>query len=296
MNPPNRRVRKGRMLHVVDAPDEQAIAQFIAVDAGDDASERMNPEHAPGPVMELVRAVARCLLALGSAFFFVYALVRYTRTSPRFAIRVIEVHGNARRTVDEIKKRAGVAPGQNIFTADLEAMRAVVLDDPWIETAALSRRLPATVTIDITEREAAALVAVGSDLYLATRQGEAFKRPEAGDPSDLPVITGIHPDDLDRRGGAALAVRRALEVASDYERTPPAKAMPLQEVHIEDDGSLVLSVGKDAVELRLGKGSWRRRLEQASRVLFELPRRGVLANVVFLDNEAHPERVVVRTR
>jgi cell division protein FtsQ len=58
----------------------------------------------------------------------------------------------------------------------------------------------------------------------------------------------------------------------------------------------VLVVGKDATALHLGRGPYRQNLEQASRVMAELQNRRGQASVVFLDNDAHPERVVVRMR
>ena len=60
----------------------------------------------------------------------------------------------------------------------------------------MHRKLPSTIVIDVVEREAAALVSVGSDLYLSTRQGDLFKKPEPGDPYDLPVISGTHTEDV----------------------------------------------------------------------------------------------------
>jgi len=91
-------------------------------------------------------------------------------------------------------------------------------------------------------------------------------------------------------------IKRALDLAFDYEHLGVAKHLRVQEVHLEDDGGLVLVVGKDAISLRLGKGPYRQTLEQASRVLGELAGRHAQASVLFLDNEAHPERVVVRMR
>ena len=93
-----------------------------------------------------------------------------------------------------------------------------------------------------------------------------------------------------------LAVKRALDVADDAERSGLAKRYPIQELHLEKDGSLVVTIGKEAVALHLGMPPYRDKIEEASRVLFEVSRRKASAAVVFLDNSAHPERVVVRMR
>jgi cell division protein FtsQ len=61
-------------------------------------------------------------------------------------------------------------------------------------------------------------------------------------------------------------------------------------------GGAVLTVGKDGVTLELGHGPWRKKLLMAARVIGRLRAKGQQPGIVFLDNEAHPERVVVRMR
>jgi cell division protein FtsQ len=113
----------------------------------------------------------------------------------------------------------------------------------------------------------------------------------------LPVVSGIRPDDVAEDRGAAVAlIRRALDLVADYDHSGPAKTHPVQEAHLEDDGGIVLVVGKEPTALHLGRGPYRQGIEQASRVLAELGSRKGQASVVFLDNDAHPERVVVRMR
>jgi cell division protein FtsQ len=85
-------------------------------------------------------------------------------------------------------------------------------------------------------------------------------------------------------------------VADEAERTGIAKRYPLQEMHLEKDGSLVVTIGREAIALSLGQPPYRDKMEEASRILNELARRKANASVVFLDNDAHPERVVVRMR
>ena len=46
--------------------------------------------------------------------------------------------------------------------------------------------------------------------------------------------------------------------------------------------------------LSLGKPPFLMKLQRASRVVAEIDRKKAHAKVIFLDNEAHPERVVAR--
>jgi cell division protein FtsQ len=294
--PPNRRIRKARARPpVVEAPEERAL--LIDPPLEPPAGPVATSSSSPGRWKEALRVAAGVVVTVAAALGCVLGLLHYTRTSPRFAVRVIDVHGSARRSSEDIARLAGITIGQNVFVVDLAASRNGILNDPWIEQASLRRKLPATITVEVVEREASALVAIGSDLYLATRQGEPFKKPEPGDPYDLPVVTGIRADDVAKDRAAVVAsIRRALDLVADYEHLGSAKSLPVQEVHLEDDGALVLSVGKDALQLHMGKGPYRQGLDQAARVLGELSNRRAQASVVFLDNEAHPERVVVRMR
>jgi cell division protein FtsQ len=253
----------------------------------------------------VARGVVGFLLVVAIGGGVAWGARRYVKTSPRFAVSEVVTTGAKRRSPDELATIAGIAKGQNVFATDLDKARARLLSDPWVSEASLARQLPGTVFLRVVEREAGGIVATndgtaraaGGETYLVTREGAIIKRLEAGDPTDLPVVTGIVLQQLlDDREGAARGVRRALDLAADYERSPLATRSPLEEVHVEASGELTLVVGKSAVMLHMGAPPYRRKLEQAVRVLGELDRRGAKPASIMLDNEARPDRVVVRMR
>ncbi|AGP34905.1 cell division protein FtsQ/DivIB [Sorangium cellulosum] len=222
---------------------------------------------------------------------------RYIVSSPRFAVRTVLVDGAVRRSAEQVASSGGIEVGKNIFTLDLELASASISTDPWIEKATVTRKLPSTVHVSVVEREAQALVAIGGDLYLATRDGELFKELAEDDPFDLPIVTGITGEQVARdRAGVVIAVRRLLDVVEDMERAGVARRYPIQELHVERDGSVVITIGKEGIALHLGQPPYRDKVGQAARVLTELAQRKASASVIFLDNDAHPERVVVRMR
>jgi cell division protein FtsQ len=59
---------------------------------------------------------------------------------------------------------------------------------------------------------------------------------------------------------------------------------------------MTLVVGKSGVTIKLGAAPYRRKIEQAVRVVAELDRRGAKPDAIMLDNDARPDRVVVRVR
>jgi cell division protein FtsQ len=255
---------------------------------------------ARSPRVARVLAVARALLggalvvALSGAV--AWAVRRHVVQSARFGVTEIIVSGERQRAADTLVEEAGLARGANVFTVDLDLARARLLADPWISDASLSRRLPGTLLVHVTEREVGALVVL-RQLYLSSREGVIFKRFELGDPIDLPIVTGLDPDNVaDDREGAQATLRRALDLAGDYERTGLGQRAPLQEIHVTTEGGFTFIVGKDGMSLALGGPPFRRKLEEAGRVIAELDRRGTKAGAVLLDDEARPERVVVRAR
>jgi cell division protein FtsQ len=237
------------------------------------------------------------LVVLAASVAVAWGARRYITTSPRFAVRSVTVSGTQRRTAEQVATLAGVAIGKNIFAVDPRTAEAGILADTWIEKATVVRSLPGTIEIGIIEREAHAVCAIGGELYLVTRDGDLFKKADAEDPTDLPVLTGVLPEQVAKdRAGVVLNNKRLLDVAEDLGKVGVARRYPIQELHTNSDGSLVVTIGREAILLHFGRPPFREKIEQAARVLNEVARRKASASVVFLDNSAHPERVVVRMK
>jgi cell division protein FtsQ len=247
-----------------------------------------------GRTLQLIAGVA---IVLSASVAVAWGARRYVMQSPRFGVRTILVDGNHKRAATTVASEAGIAVGQNIFAIDLVQAGAMLTQDPWVERATVVRRLPSTIAITVMEREAAGLAAFAGDLYLVTRDGDPFKKIGAEDPTDLPIVTGILPAQVaSDRPGVVIAIRRALDVAEELDRVGVTKRYPLEELHLEKDGSLMATIGREGIALSLGQPPYRDKIEEASRILNEVARRKANASVIFLDNDAHPERVVVRMR
>lgn len=271
------------------------------------------PPRAPrgeSKILRIGRAIlgGALVIAIGSGV--VWGARKYVRTSPRFVVGEIVTAGGKQRGPEEIASIAGISKGQNVFSIDLDRARARLTADPWIERAELTRQLPSTITIHVTERQAGGIVALtglpdsvaastptSEGTYLVTREGAIIKRVEPGDPLDLHVVTGVPLKALvEDREGATRTIRQALDLASDYDRSPLAQRSPIEEVHVESSGDLTLIIGKSGVILRMGTAPYRKKLDQAVRIVAELDRRGAKPEIIMLDDEARPDRIVVRMK
>lgn len=233
-------------------------------------------------------------MAIAALWWIGAQTVAYAKTADAFAIREIQVEGNAQLENIDVRRAAGLQIGSNIFEVSPEDARNHLLQHPWVEKAEVYRRLPGRVRIELVERKPVALVAL-DQLYLVSARGAVFKRLGVDDPVDLPVITGIASerfyDDLDYRTEVLLG---SMALLQDYEGAGLAKREPVSEIHFDGANGVELFIGADGMNVRLGNGQQRQKLRRLRRVLERLEREKTRPSYVYLDNVRSPERVTVR--
>jgi cell division protein FtsQ len=268
------------------------------------SARSVRPEPPPaGPSGALSRLVlglkliAGLVIVVGASSAVAYSLHRYALTTSRFGIRTVAIDGGKRLAHEQIRRAAGVEIGKNLLSFDTAQAEQRLLKDPWVSSARVTRELPGTLRVVLSEREAVAIAVLGDRPYLVTREGEPFKPVAGEDPSDLPVITGVGAADLARDRAAALErLKSGVDLLRQYERLSVARVHAAEEVALQASGHTVLTVGRAGIALELGRPPHARKLVMAAQVLGELGAKGRTPGIVFLDNEAHPERVVVRMR
>jgi cell division protein FtsQ len=209
----------------------------------------------------------------------------------------IELEGTKRLREVDVLSTSGLRLGDNLFALDTSKAESALLSSPWIASARIRRQLPGTVTVSIKEREPRAIAAISGKNFLVSAEGTPFKTLGVGDPHDLPLITGISAEALARDRRAEIArVTDALGLLQEYAGSSIAQKLPAEEVHLDGSGRASLVVGTTGTTLHLGVGPWKKKLLRAERVITKARRNGGNPSVLFVDNEAHPERVVLRVR
>ena len=255
------------------------------------------------PRLLLARRVVSWTLQLAAAAGVAYwlmsggkLLLRHLQSAPAFATSSIEVTGASRLALREVERIAGLALGKNVFEVSAEQATAKLLAEPWIASASVQRRLPGTYRIQIKERRAIALLVAG-ELYLIGEDGTAFKQVGAGDPADLPVITGIELASIEHdKHAAASVLLQVVAFLRDYTEAGLARREPISEIHVELDASISAYVGADATYLRLGKPPFQTKLRRLREVFGQLASQNARAQYVYLDNERRPDRVTLKLR
>ncbi|RJS47660.1 cell division protein FtsQ/DivIB [Nocardioides cavernaquae] len=115
------------------------------------------------------------------------ALVWMVFASSVLAVRGVEVHGTSMLSRQQVTRAAGVVEGVPLARADLDAIRARVENLAAVESVDVSRSWPHHVRIDVTERQAVAVIDEGDRLRGMDADGVVF-RTYATRPKDLPLI------------------------------------------------------------------------------------------------------------
>ncbi|HZS42527.1 MAG TPA: FtsQ-type POTRA domain-containing protein [Polyangia bacterium] len=269
---------------------------------------------APSAAAELARGVASGLKRRGrGALVGVLALAlagsaaaahHYVTRASYFAVRALRFSPTRHVGADSLEARAGVALGTNLFRVDLGELERDILQEPWIESAHARRELPSTVVVDVVEREAACVVALGSlaqdaaaasgPLYLADARGAVFKRATPDEAAGLTVVTGIERDRyLAEPERARAQVRDALALV----RAWSAAARPAAgEAHYDLVFGYTLYTVAGGVGVRIGRvdETLAARLSRFDAVWSALARAGERPRLIYLDNRARPDRVTVK--
>ncbi len=260
--------------------------------------DRAQPARARG-VVSVWPAVGRitgavCLsMAIAALGWFGY---QQALSSNFFELKDVTVSGNIRCTKEELLRLGQIKERINLLSLDVEALERQLSRHPWVHSLAIERRLPSTLRIEVVEHQAVASLSVG-DLYLVSSDGVPFKRAQAAEALNLPLITG-----LDREGWAKssersrvlASVKQALQAIQSYSHESQAAAHPLSEVHVSSVGLTL--VMQDGEEVCIAEGDYPQQWKNLSQVRAELKRRNMVAEVIRLDNRSRRNWVTVQAK
>lgn len=181
-----------------------------------------------------------------------------------FSVREIQVKGGEKVGGSEIVAMAGLSHGMSIWRVDPAAIEKKVASHRWVSRVLVRREFPRRVVIEVEEREAKAIAALGK-LYYVDRDGFIFKAVEEGERTDFPLLTGLKQDDL--RYPTSFATRQKIQEALDLNDLMAKDAIALSEIRfLPGEGLIVYPVGR-RIALSMGSGNWQDKLKRLVRVL-----------------------------
>ncbi len=218
----------------------------------------------------------------------------YFSHSPHFALRALHFSGMQNATDEKLSTRAQLRLGGNLFAIDLRQLERRLGDEPWVKNARAHVELPSTIAVEIEERRAACLVALGS-LYLADEDGFLFKRASSSETSGLVVVTGLsrslyESDETATRAEVKSALK-ALRMFSVVTSRPI-----VGEVNLDRTLGVTLFTAEHGVGIRLGRidETLPERIDRFDTVWASLQTHGERPRMLYLDNRTRPDRVAVK--
>lgn len=232
-----------------------------------------------------VLAIVLPLPAIGYCGWWVYG---QATASEYLSIKGIAVSGVERVAREDVVELSGIKEGQNILSFSEDAVIANLKANPWIESAEVGRNFPDTVEIIVRERAPVVLVKLEA-LYLMDSQGVIFKRYSAEEDSlDLPVVTGLSPQNLGNRERDLEA--RLLELISVLTNRRGFNITRVSEISIDPNHGLSLFTLEEGVRLDVGTGEFEEKLASFEKILET--RDGVLRGIEAFDLTNHREVIV----
>jgi len=190
------------------------------------------------------------------------ALDRLVYQNGDFAIQQVDVQTDGYIAPEQLRRWAGVKPGQNLFKLDLAEVKRNLEMQSLIASVSVERVLPHILKIRVSERYPIAQVnVVGKDatgaitvtVFQLDAQGMVMPlldprlstMPVGQTNAPLPIIAGVNPYQLQLNHRVELPqVQAALMLLSNFEHSPMAGLVDLRRVDVSVTGVLVATTAQ----------------------------------------------------
>lgn len=225
--------------------------------------------------------------AFESLFFILLVLITgyvFLR-SPLFEIQQVVVRGNQYLVEDIVRTVADVSIGVNIFKINLAAVADKLEMVPMIKDARVTRVLPSTVLITVTERRPLGLLPAGNGFVEVDEEGICLQKAGSGVPG-IPIITGVKVDAPNL--GEMVRAEHLEDALMMISGLPDEVINKLSEVHVDQDGQ-IKAYTLDRIQCRLGGAvDIREKGVVLARILQELQKQGARVKYIDLSSVEKP--------
>jgi cell division protein FtsQ len=250
--------------------------------------------------------MGRRLLVLISGFFILFIVVAVIGSllcsslakSDFFLISETEINGCRMTTKRQILDLAGIDVHSNLLALDIGELTKKLESHEWIERVVVKRDLPNRLLITIRERIPVALINLVEGLYYLDRNAVCFAAALPPEDMDFPVISANSIAFADCNGSRNDGLKnQALREALGFIRLAGRgnAALPRQnisEVHLEDNGDLVLFLMDHPVPIYLGQGEMRAKYNRLVKVLSWLYRKDRFGSIAAIKVDYMEKKVL----
>ncbi|MDD3276050.1 MAG: FtsQ-type POTRA domain-containing protein [Kiritimatiellales bacterium] len=164
-------------------------------------------------VVVLLLGVTAAVLLAGLFIGLKYAGSLFFSRNSRFELKTINITTDGRLLPAQLQEYAGLQTGTNLFCVDFNQLRTRLEEVPLVESVAISRQLPDTLTINVVERVPRAQIKWNRRAlpFLLDRSGVVLPMTQSG--ASLPLIEGLKLDGI--RPGSRIeqsGIRQCLDI------------------------------------------------------------------------------------
>jgi len=243
---------------------------------------------------EVLREIGRVTLLMGAVVFVTATLLigyDWLLRSPDLQIRETVVKGCRELTEKEVLTLASVRTSANMLTINSNAIARRIGENPWVREVFVGREFPNRLVIVVRERQAVALIEKEGGLFLVDSDGLPFKKLDAGEESDLPVLTGL------ARGGNLdqELVKKSLALLTELSGIKNGPMIGnVSEVHGNE--TFGFSLFTDAgLCLQLGFDGYENKIRRLGTVMEDLDRKSLKTGFLLIDL-SNPAKINVQRR
>jgi len=185
--------------------------------------------------------------------------------NPDFAIQQVDVQTDGVIAPEQLRRWAGVKPGQNLIRLDLASVKRNLELVSVIDSVSVERVLPRTLKIRVTERDPVAQVNIpcadgpnrikinvfqldANGMVIQPLDPRLCTVPLTQVNPQLPVIAGVNVFQLQPGRRMELPqVQAALQLIGAFGKSPMAGLVDLRRVDVSAPGVIVATTGQDSV-------------------------------------------------
>ena len=203
----------------------------------------------------------------------------YAISAPYFVVKATTVRGCRELTEKDILELAALKSSQTIFSINMEAMARRIASQPWVKNVAIGREFPNRLIVEVQERTALALCRKGDDFYLFDKDGVFFKKLEAGDEVDVPILTGYYQGEVLNKElfDKTIVLMKELAVSKSF---PTLNA--ISEINASNVSGLALYT-ENGFCLKLGFDNYENKLKRLLPVITALNKKDVKQGLLNID-------------
>jgi cell division protein FtsQ len=161
----------------------------------------------PSRLWSILRPIALALVLVGTPS----AIAVWTLTSPRFALRDIEIESGERVASEWVARSLEPLRGRHVLLLSLSEVEHLLAGHRWVEGVQVHKKLPNALVVQVLERVPVAVLRHGQGLSYVDRQGRLIDRLDGTEaPGALLLVEGRAED----RSAVAAAVAAVEELAA----------------------------------------------------------------------------------